>query len=151
MNENTSSCPTFLKFFRCLLGRLSWLLNMKTRLAKLESQERTITLLYLPTRFSKYWFEYIINDRHPLFYLFVISTIFCKELPNETVEKPNLRGAQYAGIVDQSPKNSVKGNETDRQGLDRLSVAPRRSGSCRYCEPERTMSIVHPLSVWIVG
>src|SRR3989304_1186083 len=41
--------------------------------------------------------------------------------------------------------------EWGEQAQTRLRSAPRRRGFCRYCEPERTISIVHPLSVWSAG
>ena len=35
--------------------------------------------------------------------------------------------------------------------LPGLRSVPRRCGSCRYCVPEQTTPIVHPLSVWYAG
>ena len=89
--------------------------------------------------------------------LLFIFIIMCKVLsgyiltlinsPTRLSKKRILR-VKIETVIGQALQTALEWGE---QAQTRLRSASRTRGSCRYCEPERTISIVHPLFVWSVG
>ena len=64
------------------------------------------------------------------------------------LSKKRILRVKIETIIDQTLQTAVEWGE---QAQTKLRSVPRTRRSCRYCEPERTTAIVHPLCVWSVG